>query len=66
MIQISVNDQTKYIAQLPQVTQDKIIAEVDRFIRSEQFEEEDYYWIKASLQGRVCDLEDTIEIYYTK
>ena len=66
MIQIAVADQTKYIAQLPKATQDIITAEVDRFIRSEQFEEEDYYWIKASLQGRVCDLEDTIDIYYTK
>lgn len=63
MIQISVNEKTKYISTLPQSTQDTIWAEL---IKEVSPSDNEHHLIYEAMDGRVCDLEDTIEIHYTK
>ena len=59
MIQISVNDQTKYISQLPHDTFTEILNQLLVTVTDDEL-------VNEALNSRVCDLEDTIEIYYTK
>ena len=59
MIQINAEDQTRYVASMDTETREQIrnlliLAELDN---------ED---IDRAMDSRVCDLEDTIDIYYMK
>ena len=59
MIQINAEDQTRYVASMDTETREQIrnlliLAELDN------------EYIDRAMDSRVCDLEDTIDIYYMK
>ena len=61
MIQINAEDKTKYIAQLPLEVREQILYAVEEHLA---VTDEEYYLVEEAMNGRICDLEDTIEIEY--
>ena len=59
MIQINAEDKTKHVAQLPHETFIEILNQVLTTIDDDEL-------VSDALSGRICDLEDTIEIKYIK
>ena len=60
-MKISAEKKTAYIITLPQSTQNTIWSELMKEISPSDNE---HYLILEAMDGRVCDLEDTISIEY--